>query len=107
MHRFARAALVTASVLLSAYAPAQPRDAAAPASSAPSTPLGSALEALRTTDYARAERELGAIRGADQAAAQVALARLYLETGRYDAADRTALQASSSAAQKLAAVAVR
>jgi tetratricopeptide (TPR) repeat protein len=101
------AALVSASVLTLGVAHAQTRDASAPRPASVSAPLGSALEALRTTDYPRAERELGAIRGADQAAAQIALARLMLETGRISEAERFAQQAAASPAQKLAAVAIR
>jgi len=38
------------------------------------SPLATGLEALRTSDYAKAEQELSHVRGADAAAAQVALA---------------------------------
>jgi tetratricopeptide (TPR) repeat protein len=110
MHRLARIAVVSSSFFLFASAHAQPRDATAPPSAAApraaSTPLASAQDALRAGDYSRAERELAAIRGADQAAAQVALARVMLETGRTTEADRIAQQASGGP-QKLAAIALR
>jgi predicted Zn-dependent protease len=53
-------------------------------------PLASALEAAKTSDYPTAEKELAAIRGADQPLAQVTLARVLLEQGRYADADRVA-----------------
>src|SRR5438105_2297335 len=72
-----------------------------------SAPLAAGLDALRATDYAKAEHDLAAVRGADQPAAQVALARVMLETGRYADAERVAKGAGGSANDKLAAVAVR
>src|SRR3954469_16451893 len=111
MHRLARTAIAASSLLfVASLAGAQPKgapSASTTASPAATTPLGSALDALRTSDYPRAERELAAIRGADQPAAQVALARVMLETGRFAEADRIAQQASANAAQKLAAIALR
>jgi tetratricopeptide (TPR) repeat protein len=82
--------------------------AQAPASTpTPSGAFAAALDAVRTTDYPRAERQLAAIRGAEQPAAQVALARVMLEQGRYAEADRLAVLASASPSQKVAAIAVR
>jgi tetratricopeptide (TPR) repeat protein len=115
MHRLARLLLVASSLAAAATAHAEARTAplAPPAPVSPastSTASGPAslrggLEALRTSDYARAERELAAVRGADQAAAQIALARVMLETGRLADADRIA--ASGAGAQRLASVALR
>lgn len=71
------------------------------------SPLASALEALAKTDYPRAEKELAAIRGSDEAAAKAALAELYLETGRYTQAEKLAQSLSSNTAQRARAAAVR
>ena len=99
--------------LVAALGHAQPRPPAPPAgSSTPPPPpvagtLAAGLEAARTTDYPRAERELLAVRGADQPAAMVALSRVMLEQGRWADADKYATQAQANAAQKLVAIAVR
>src|SRR5262245_53514774 len=107
MLRVARFAVLSSALFVFGSAHAQTRDASAPSSSsAPATPLASALDALRTSDYPRAERELAAIRGADQAAAQMALARVMFETGRFAEADKIAQQ-QSGGARKLAALALR
>ncbi len=92
VRRLASLATLTSALALGATSNAQPRPAPAPGGSAPapSGPLASGLEAARTTDYARAEKELAAIRGADQAAAQVALARVYLDQGKHADAERVA-----------------
>jgi len=100
-----------ASLALAPYANAQPLrpQASASASAAPAPPAGSlasALEAARTTDYAKAERELLAIKGADAATAQLALARIMFEQGRFADAEKYAKQAEGTA-KKLEALAVR
>ncbi len=84
-------AALAASLAVGATSHAQPQPRAASSSQAPAPtgPLASGLEAARTSDYPRAERELAAIRGADQAAAQVALARVYYEQGKFAEAERT------------------
>ena len=76
------------------------------AHAAPGT-LASALEAARATDYPRAERELAALRGADQAAANTALARIMLEQGRFSDVEKYAQMAQASAPEKTAATTVR
>ncbi|WP_394823838.1 tetratricopeptide repeat protein [Pendulispora albinea] len=99
------------------YAGAQPRSGppgrpVAPAATshvpaaAPGT-LAAALQAATATDYPRAEKELLAIRGADQPAAQIALARIMLEQGRFGDAERYAQQAAQNAAQRALATSVR
>jgi len=85
--------------------PPAPAAPAAPAA-APGT-LASALEAVNTTDYARAEKELSALRGTDQPAAQTALARIMLEQGRFAEAEKYAQQAAQNAAQRGYAAAIR
>jgi len=80
---------------------------ASPASPAPVAGLAGGIAALDASDYARAEQVLGAVRGADQPAAEVALARALLEQGKLADADRRAASAAASAAQKAAATALR
>ncbi len=91
-----------------AAVPAAP--AAAPAGQtlppAPGT-LASALEAARTSDYPRAERELGAIRGAELPVAQLALARVLADQGKFADAERVAHLVSSNPTQKAHATAIR
>ena len=58
----------------------QPATAATPA---PTTPLGIALADAEGTEYAKAEAELAAIKGADRSTAQLALARVELEQGKF------------------------
>ncbi len=99
MRRFVSLALVLASSAL--VAPA------ANAQTPSASPLATGLEALRTTDYAKAEQDLSRVRGSDGPAAQVALARVMLETGRFADAERIAKLVTSGPAEKLAAVAVR
>jgi tetratricopeptide (TPR) repeat protein len=64
--------------------------------------LASALALAAATDYANAERELAAIKGADQPAAQLALARVYFEQGKFAEADKAA-QAAGASQKELAA----
>jgi tetratricopeptide (TPR) repeat protein len=71
--------------------------AAAETTSANGSGLAAGLEAARTTDYARAEKELGRVRGPDQGAAEVALARVLLEEGRFADAERTTLHVTGGA----------
>lgn len=75
--------------------------------SATSAPLASALEAARASDYARAEAELAAVGGAERPAAQLALARVLVEQGRFAEADRVAGGAGGDADQRHLAVALR
>jgi tetratricopeptide (TPR) repeat protein len=56
--------------------------------------LATGLEAARVTDYPRAEKELAAVRGPDQSAAEVALARVLFEQGRFADAERIATHAA-------------
>jgi tetratricopeptide (TPR) repeat protein len=106
---------VIASLSFAAEASAQPlrpqpsasASATAPVASPPAPgTIASALDAARTTDYARAERELLAIKGADTATAQLALARIMLEQGRFADAEKYAKQAEATT-KKLEALAVR
>jgi tetratricopeptide (TPR) repeat protein len=96
-----RSALALAAAL--ALAPSTRLAAAAE----PAPGLAGGLDALRATDYAKAEHDLAAVRGADQPAAQLALARVMLETGRYVDAERVARGAGGGAADKLAGAALR
>jgi tetratricopeptide (TPR) repeat protein len=108
MHRFVRLATVASLAFATPLARAQSaRDASAPAAASASTPLATGLDALGTSDYARATQVLAGVRGADAPAAQIALARTLLATGKYDAAEDTAKRAGGTAADKLAAIAVR
>jgi len=77
------------------------------ANEGPSGALARGLEAARVTDYARAERELGSVRGIPQAAAEVALARVLLEQGRFAEAERVAVRAAANPNQSAEATAVR
>jgi len=79
----------------------------APSTHAPVGPLASALEAARTSDYARAETELKSIHGAEEAVAQVALARVFLEQGRYADVERIARGVGGTADDKNEALALR
>ena len=73
----------------------------------PSGPLATGLAALRASDYAKAEAELSKIAGADRPAATAALARVALETGRYDVAIARAKEAEKTASARGAAALVR
>ncbi len=91
--------------------PMAPFSGAPKAATVAAGPLAAALEAARTSDYAPAEAQLEAIAGADRPAAQVALARVMLEQGRYADADRVAAGLASApdatADQRLLALALR
>jgi cellulose synthase operon protein C len=86
---------------------------AAPALGAESSPatapngLAGGIEAARVTDYARAEKQLAAVRGTDQAAAEVVLARVLLEQGRLTEAEHVAVHAATNPNQAAEATAVR
>lgn len=54
------------------------------------TPLAAALDAAKKSEYADAEKQLLAITGADKGSAQIALAHVYLATGRYADASKAA-----------------
>jgi tetratricopeptide (TPR) repeat protein len=88
---------------------AQPRNpfAATSQPQAAAGSLASALAAAASSEYARAEQELSAIKGADRPAAQLALARVYLEQGKLADADKAAQQAAQSPAHKAHAIALR
>lgn len=70
-------------------------------------PLAAGIEAARVTDYALAEKELLSVRGANQPAAEVALARVLLEQGRFADADRVAQHAAATPAQSTEATTIR
>jgi tetratricopeptide (TPR) repeat protein len=91
-------------VFLAAAASAAP-DTLRPTRAAPS--LAAGAEAARTSDYGRAEQELKAVQGGDEPAAQLILARILLELGRFADADRAALQAASNPAQRIEAGTIR
>lgn len=78
---------------------AQPNGGSAPAPARPSGPLAAGLSALAASDYAKAETELSAIKGADEGAAKVALARAALEQGKFADAERLAGAAQGGAAK--------
>jgi tetratricopeptide (TPR) repeat protein len=105
MRRFVSLALVLVSSALVAPS-ADAQSPSATASPIAAGPLAAGLEALRTSDYAKAELELSRVHGSDGPAAQVALARVMFETGRFAEAERTAKQVTTGN-EKLAAVAVR
>ena len=69
-----------------------PESDAAPATS---SSLAAGIEAARVTDYARAEKELANVRGADQSKAEVVLARVLFEQGRFAEAERAATRAAA------------
>lgn len=77
-----------------------------PAAAAPV--VEEAAEALASGEYAAAEEALTALTAGDRwAEATVLLARLQLETGRYEEADRTAMRAAGHRRQGPAAVTLR
>ena len=98
-------------VSLAACSPAVARPAAAPAAKStaakkparsPADKLAAGIEALEGTRYSEAEPLLkGAAVGKQRGDALVALARLQLETGRYDDALKTAQQADGIKGAKL------
>ena len=100
--RFVSLALVMAA----SFVGAPPARAQGPSAPAASGTLAAGLEALRTSDYAKAEQELSHVHGADAPAAQAALARVMLQTGRFADAERIA-KLVTSGNEKLAAIAVR
>ena len=53
-------------------------------------PLGPAIDAVRAGDYAKAEKELAAVKGAEQPSAQLMLARVLLDEGKFPEADKAA-----------------
>ena len=69
--------------------------------------LAAALAAVRATDYAAAEKALSAVTGAERPIALLALARVMFERGRFKDAERYAVQAMSSPACRLSAIAFR
>ncbi len=101
-----RLALVTGLAALPVLASSTAEAAGSP-STTPNTPLGSALAAAEGSEYARAETELAAIGGADRPVAQLALARVRFEQGKYAEADRTAQAAAGDARTKGGAIALR
>ena len=107
MHRPGSLAVSLALVATSSVANAQARSPqpSPPSSQAPG--LASGLEALRVSDYARADRELAAVRGAGQPRAALGLARSALEQGRFADVERHANAASASASERPAAATLR
>ena len=84
-----------------------PFGATAPKTPPVSAPLASALEAARSSEYARAETELSAIGGAERPTAEIALGRILLEQGRFAEAERVAEGVGGDADDRLLAVALR
>jgi tetratricopeptide (TPR) repeat protein len=70
-------------------------------------PLADGLEALRTSDYARAIQVLSGVHGADAPAAQIGVARALVATGKYEAADQAARQVAGSPSDRATATCVR
>jgi tetratricopeptide (TPR) repeat protein len=96
--------IVAAAVPVAGLASAQP----APARAAASSPLAAALELLRTTDYAAAEKSLSAIEGADRGAALAGLARAMFEQGKFaEAAKYAAQSAALGGPQRLVSLALQ
>jgi tetratricopeptide (TPR) repeat protein len=95
--------------VLSLMALAPPARSAEPVRTAvpPPATLAAGLEAARVTDYPLAEKELRAVRGTDQPAAEVALARVLFEQGRFPDAERIAQHAAATPAEKADATTVR
>jgi tetratricopeptide (TPR) repeat protein len=86
----------TAVLFAAAPSPAQER--------APADPLAGALDLYRRGRYGEAETALERLAtGPDEAPARLALGRLYLETGRFEAAARAAEAAARVPAQRSAA----
>ncbi|HEX3769902.1 MAG TPA: hypothetical protein VHV30_03510, partial [Polyangiaceae bacterium] len=105
-----RAGLLLCSVLAIATTAAPLRAQPAAAARAAGSPLATGLQAAAASDYDAAEKALLAIQGSDRPAALAALARVRLEQGRFDEADKLAAAASSPAAsadQRLVAAALR
>src|SRR5450432_1673386 len=107
-----RAGLLLCSVLaVCAAGPALAQPIAPPrAAPAAASPLAAGLQAAAASDYVAAEKALLAIiatQSSDRAAALGALARVRLEQGRFDEADKLALQAAGSPDQRLVATALR
>jgi tetratricopeptide (TPR) repeat protein len=74
---------------------------------AAASPLEQGLEAARTSDYARAEKQLALVQGSGRPEALLALSRVKLEQGRFAEADRDATQAAQSPALRPTALALR
>ena len=74
---------------------------------APSGPLAAGLTALTASDYATAETELAKVAGAGEADAKIGLAQAALEQGKYLDVEKYVQSASSSAAHKVKAAAIR
>jgi cellulose synthase operon protein C len=91
--------LVLATLLASGATDAQP--------AAPSGPLASGHSALAASDYAKAEAELGQVKGAREPEAKLALARAALEQGKYAEAEKYATAAGGAAALKTKAGVLR
>jgi tetratricopeptide (TPR) repeat protein len=92
--------------LMALVAPAKSAEPGRPAARSPSI-LAAGVEAARVTDYAVAEKDLGAVRGPDQPAAEVALARVLFEQGRLVEAERVAQHAAATPSAKAEAMTVR
>jgi tetratricopeptide (TPR) repeat protein len=69
--------------------------------------LAAGVEAARVTDYPLAEKVLRAVRGPDQPAAEVVLARVLFEQGRFADAEQVAQHAAATPATKTEATAIR
>ncbi len=92
---------LTAITLRAASASSQP----APSSDAA---LSAGVDALRVSDYAAAERALGAVKGADRPRALVTLARVMFEQGRFSDAEGDVVQAAAAGgAARTSALALR
>ena len=75
--------------------------------STPTGPLASGLAALGAADYAKAETELAQVKGADEAAAKLALGRAALEQGKFADAEKHAKAAEANGATKARATVLR
>ncbi len=103
---------LTSAALLSVTVLAGPHDAEAQPSTsqpAPTGPLAAGITALNASDYAKAETELGQVKGPAEAEAKVYLARAALEQGKLADAEKhlQAASASGSATVKTKATVLR
>ena len=76
-------------------------------SPAPASPLASAQAAADGSEYPRAETELAAIGGSDRPLAQLALARVRFEQGKYAEAEKASQAAGNDGRTKGYAIALR
>jgi cellulose synthase operon protein C len=82
-------------LVVTSFATVSTAGADPPRPASPASALAAGVEAARVSDYALAEKELGRVRGGDQPLAEVVLARVLLEQGRFADAERVAAHVTS------------